>query len=71
MPLTAQLQALTVPEGTEFPGTVQDLLELIAQYEEIIGLENFDGVNYGPNTPDAADRDKPWFKTTAGGAPIG
>jgi len=71
MSLNAQLTALLVPSGTEFPGTVQALLDLIAQYEEITGLENFTGINFGATTPDADNRDRPWFKTTGAGYPIG
>ena len=71
MGLNAQLQALTVPSGTEFPGTVQALLVLIAEYEEIIGLSDFNGINYGSVEPDADNRDKPWFKTDGSGNPIG
>ncbi len=71
MSLEAQLQPLTLPEGTEFPGTPQELLELIAEYMEITGLNPFNGINFGTTTPDAANRDRPWFKTEAGGAPIG
>jgi hypothetical protein len=71
MALDAQLQALSVPAGTEFPGTVQQLLILIAQYEEITGLESFSGINFGPTEPTAENRDKPWFKTDGSGNPIG
>lgn len=71
MALDLQLQALSVPSGTEFPGTVQALLDLIAQYEEIIGGENFNGVNYGPTEPTPENRDRPWFKTDGGGNPVG
>ncbi len=71
MALNAYLQALTVPEGTEFPGTVQELLELIAQYEAISGLNPFSGINFGPNTPAADQRDRPWFKTLPNGDPVG
>lgn len=71
MGLNLQLQALTVPSGTEFPGTVQELLALIAQYEAISGGENFNGVNYGDEEPAPEDRDKAWFKTDGSGNPIG
>ncbi len=71
MALNAQLQALLVPFGTEFPPTVQALLELIAQYEEITGLESFDGINIGPVEPDEDNRDKPWFKTDDDGNLLG
>lgn len=63
MGLNLQLQSLVLPSGTEFPGTMQALLDLIVQYESIVGDENFSGINYGPTTPDASNRDKPWFKT--------
>lgn len=71
MGLTLQLQSLTVPSGTEFPGTVQELLDLIAAYEEITGGEDFNGVNYGDTEPAPADRDKAWFKTDGSGNPLG
>ncbi len=71
MGLDLQLSPLTVPFGTEFPPTVQALLTLIANYEEIIGGEDFSGVAFGPTEPDPADRDKPWFKTDVSGNPLG
>lgn len=71
MALNAQLNALTVPFGTEFPGTVQALLELIAEFEEITGLSDFNGINFGPVEPDPDNRDKPWFKTDGSGNPLG
>ena len=71
MSLQAQLAALTVPAGTEFPGTVQELLTLISQYESITGLNPFNGINYGATEPTADDRDRPWFKTDNSGNPLG
>lgn len=71
MPLSAELQALTVPLGTEFPGTVQELLELIAQYESITGLNPFSGINYGDTEPSPTERDRPWFQVDGGGNPVG
>lgn len=71
MALDAQLQALTLPDGTEFPGTPQQLLELIAEYMAITGLADFNGINFGSTDPDEADRDKPWFKTDDDGNPLG
>lgn len=71
MPLNLQLQALSVPSGTEFPGTVQELLDLIAQYEQISGGESFSGVTYGDAEPSPEDRGLAWFRTDGGGNPIG
>jgi hypothetical protein len=71
MPLSAELQALTLPDGTEFPGTMQELLELIAQYMAITGLNPFSGINFGDVEPAADERDRPWFKTDGAGNPIG
>ncbi len=71
MPLNAELQALTLPSGTEFPGTPQQLLELIAQYVAITGLSPFSGINFGDVEPAADERDRPWFKTDGAGNPIG
>ena len=71
MALDLQLQALTVPFGTEFPGQVQALLQLISEYLEISGQDSFEGINFGPTEPTPENRDKPWFKTDMGGNPIG
>ncbi len=62
MAITLTLTALTFPDGTEFPGTIQGLQNLQAQYYEITGLETFNGINYGATTPDAENRDKPWYR---------
>lgn len=71
MGLNLSLESLTVPFGTEFPATVQGLLDLIANYEAIVGGESFSGINFGPTEPDEDNRDKPWFKTDDGGNPLG
>jgi hypothetical protein len=71
MALEAQLNPLNVPSGTEFPGTVQGLLQLIAEYMEITGLADFNGVNYGSVEPDPEDRDKAWLRTDGGGNFLG
>jgi hypothetical protein len=71
MPLNAELQPLTLPSGTEFPGTPQEFLNLICQYIAITGLSPFSGINFGDVEPAADERDRPWFKTDGAGNPIG
>jgi hypothetical protein len=71
MSLNLQNQALTLPNGTEFPGTMQDFVNLVAQYMAIAGQGAFSGINFGPTTPSPSDQDKPWFKTDNLGNPIG
>lgn len=71
MGLNLQLVALTLPDGTEFWGTPQELIDAIVQYVLITGDENFSGINYGDVEPDADNRDRPWFKTDGSGNPIG
>jgi len=71
MALELHLNPLAVPSGTEFPGTVQGLFQLISEYEEIVGGENFAGVNYGSVEPDPADRDKAWLRTDGSGNFLG
>ncbi len=71
MPLSAELQALTVPSGTEFPGTPQAFLDFCAQYLAITGLNPFSGINFGDTEPTPEERDRPWFKTDGSGNPIG
>jgi hypothetical protein len=71
MALTLQNVALTLPEGTEFPGTPQALMDLIAEYLAISGGSSFNGINYGDVEPEPENRDRPWFKTDGSGNPIG
>lgn len=71
MALTLINVADTLPGGTEFPGTPQQLLDLIAEYLSITGGETFITINFGSATPDADHRVYPWFKTDVAGVPIG
>ena len=71
MALTPYLSALTYPSGTEIPGTMQGLANLLAQYFAVNGLSELGGINFGPTTPSEANRDKPWFKTDDSYNPIG
>lgn len=71
MALNPQLEPLTLPDGTEFPGTPQELLALIAQYMAITGFATFNGINFGSTTPTTENQDKPWFKTDISDNPIG
>lgn len=65
------LQANTTPVGTEFPATVDELLQLIAQYISVEGIGDFNGINFGSDTPAVGDRDKPWLETDPGtGSPV-
>ena len=70
MSLNLSLTALSFPSGTEFPGDIQTLLNQFAQYLQVSGGDTFNGVNYGPTTPDEDSRDKPWFQTDEGYNPI-
>jgi len=47
------------------------LLTQIANYMAIVGLEDFNGINFGPTEPSESNRDKPWFQTDSSGNPIG
>ena len=71
MALTPYLSPLTFPAGTEIPGTMQGLANLLAQYLAVNGLSELGGINFGPTTPSEANRDKPWFKTDGSYNPIG
>ena len=71
MALTPYLSPLTFPSGTEIPGTMQGLANLLAQYLAVNGLSELGGINFGPTTPSEANRDKPWFKTDGSYNPIG
>ena len=71
MAINAYLSPLTFPSGTEIPGTMQGLANLLAQYLAVNGLSELGGINFGPTTPSEANRDKPWFKTDGSYNPIG
>lgn len=71
MALSLQVVFLTVPSGTEFPGTMQELGDFLAQYLAISGGDAFSGVNYGDVEPTADNRDKPWFRLNDEGLPLG
>ena len=71
MALTPYLSPLTFPAGTEIPGTMQGLANLLAQYLAVNGLSELGGINFGPTTPSEANRDKPWFQTDGSYNPIG
>jgi hypothetical protein len=71
MSLTPYNVAGTLPNGTQFPATPQGLLNLIAQYMAIEGLEGQITINFGDTTPGIDERDRPWFKTDNNGVPIG
>ena len=71
MALSPYLSPLTFPSGTEIPGTMQGLANLLAQYLAVNGLSELGGINFGPTTPSEANRDKPWFKTDESYNPIG
>lgn len=71
MATTAYLSPLILPSGTEYPGTMQQFLTVVAQYMQIKGLADLGGINFGNTTPSESDRDKPWFKTDGANNPIG
>lgn len=71
MGLNLSIQSLTYPYGSEFPGTIQGLSDLLVQYFQIVGAEDFSGINFGDVEPTPDQRDRPWFKTDNAGNPIG
>lgn len=71
MALTPLLQRLATPEGYEIPANPDDILQMVQEYMEIVGLEDFNGINYGATTPTEANRDKPWFRLSGGGVFMG
>ena len=71
MGLNLSIESLTYPGGSEFPGTIQALSDLMAQYFAVTGESSFNGINFGDVEPSPDDRDRPWFKTDGAGNPIG
>lgn len=64
------LQANPTPSGTQFPATPDLLLQQVAQYVAVKGLDGLSLINFGQTVPLAEDRDKPWLETTASGSPV-
>jgi hypothetical protein len=69
--LDAWLQNEPVPSGTDFPGSVDGLLALIAQYLRVAGLEDFNGLNSGAAEPAPENRNMAWYRTDESGNPLG
>jgi len=65
MPITPQLVANQTPPGTCYPGTLQQLLALIAQNLKVTGLDSSTFFSYGPTTPPTDAQGMPWLKTDA------
>lgn len=61
------LQPATVPIDASFPpASAQTLINFVAAYLGVSGLENLQGVLVGETEPGASDRDKVWVKQDAG-----
>lgn len=57
------LQPATVPVDAPFPpSSAQVMMNFVAAYLQVSGLESISGVVIGISTPAAADRDKAWVK---------
>ena len=61
----------TVPLNQQFPPTPQQLLEWVAAYMSVEGIEANASFVFGDTTPAVSDQDKPWLQTDAGGNPVG
>jgi hypothetical protein len=60
---TIALQPATAPVDAQFPpASAQAMLNFIAAYLGVSGLETLTGINIGTATPAASDRDKGWIK---------
>jgi len=71
MALTPLLQRLATPEGYEIPANPDDILQMVQDYMEINGLEDFNGINYGATTPTEDNRSLPWFRLDGSGVFMG
>lgn len=60
---TIALQPATAPADSQFPpASAQAMLNFVAAYLGVSGLETLTGVILGTGTPAASDRDKAWIK---------
>ena len=63
---TIAIQPATAPVDAPFPpASAQTMLNFVAAYLQIAGLENLTGIIVGKDTPAASDRDKAWVKIDA------
>lgn len=63
------LDPKALPANTAFPGTVDGLLRLIAQFMEVKGLNNIRGVQVQEAKP--SNTGLPWLATDSTGKPLG
>ncbi len=68
---TPRLVPGTVPLNQKFPPTPQDLLDWLASYLGIEGIEGNASFVTGSETPAVSDQDKPWLRTDAADNPLG
>lgn len=63
---TIAIQPATAPVDAPFPpASAQELLNFVAAYTQVSGLETLTGIVVGTTTPSASDRDKAWAKVDA------
>lgn len=62
-----KIQPGTVPQGTCYPATVQELNVLILSLARAIFPGTLSTFNFGNTVPTADNRDKPWIRTDASG----
>lgn len=66
-----QFAAATLPDGFCFSGNWQDLFNSFAAILAATLPGSYAGFTVGDATPAVADRDKVWFRSTSGCAPLG
>lgn len=71
MSLEASISALTPPSGVAWHANPAEHLQWLVQYLRVIGLGDFNGVNFGVQTPSAENRDKPWYRINSDGGLMG
>lgn len=72
MPENAQIvfTPATLPEGSCF-ASEQERFNAFGSYLSGYLPDNYSTVNFGPDAPEANDRDKPWFRSNSDGSPDG
>jgi len=71
MPETIILNTLTPPAGTCIPGNAAALIALVNQYTQAVFNQDFALFNYGSNTPDPENQDRPWYRLMTNGQALG
>lgn len=63
------VKPVQVPEGTKIPGNLQSLINVVTNYMEIVGVENYSQILVGATPPSPDQEDAIWLEVDGTGEP--